>query len=853
MSFKQVTSLRKSGMLREAYDMAKADLEQEQSEWTYSAMFWVIRDYCKQYIANEQKAHAEECLEKMQSLLQNMNDFEGLAFKAVIALQKQLTPHWDIVGEMSELSKNGEVENSFETLWEIHKTDTLSHLLHEDFGWVIYRYLSKHSQEIGSYNTRKVLYTYINLENERPSLLHSQFLSFALNYSKYDESFKLLPFLKLWGPENLRTEDFNDSNVDGKSIPSLMSRIARSIVNYPWTEVQEFVDLLPMRKEQFIDMLKEHFFWNIYHSMEEGVTVHTWELFDQYLDFFPDAPGSSPHSKVLGLAERVMKDNNMTRFYHFFHKWNPEKLRTEDWEEEKGGNGEIYKPLAIKSMNKAIDALETLSNDQIVDLCWLIKLLDSAIEKYPNDDWLFRSKAILYMRAGQLNEAKDIYKNLCLKMGEKYYIWHELSHCCDDNNICIALLCKALSLEKNEDYVGKIRLELAKLLIKCQKYENASVELNLYKKHYSEKGWRIDPEIDILLSQCLSVTSRLQDNKNLYLDNIPIAEEYAYSDIPFVEVVLVDEWKNDKGKSMLTFVNADAIEFTVNKNRFQILKDCHIGQVWFFKLYKEEITHTIPSQYSWQPSKTEMQTKYIPLIATASELADWQILPEKYGYVHYVNTEKKVYHIYSTESILFCEHYKNQTLIKGDFVKFRQFQKKVKDDTKVFFKDIHKCERIEAITHFKKRIVAVDDVNAHRQLFHFVLGPKRISGILHYNQTELRPSVGDCISIRYFVRKIEDKYNPRHIKKVLEVVQCDTTDEINQELFRLIEGLLEVKYRDGNEYGNPDFAFIGDFYVHKNILERYKISSDCRVQAKVIYSGDDKWKVFEITKREETE
>ena len=42
---------------------------------------------------------------------------------------------------------------------------------------------------------------------------------------------------------------------------------------------------------------------------------------------------------------------------------------------------------------------------------------------------------------------------------------------------------------------------------------------------------------------------------------------------------------------MLTFVNADAIEFTVNKNRFQILKDCKIGQVWFFKLYKEEITH----------------------------------------------------------------------------------------------------------------------------------------------------------------------------------------------------------------------------------------------------------------------
>lgn len=851
MSFREVNSLRKSGNLKEAYDMAKADLEQEQSEWTYSAMFWVIRDYCKLYIAKEQKAHAEECLEKMQSLLQNMNDFEGLAYKAVIALQRQLTPNWDIVCKMSELSKEGDVVTPFETLWEIHKTVPLSRLLHEDFGWIIYRYLSKQYQEMGSYNTRKALLMYINLDNERPSLLHSQFLNFALNYSKIDKSFKLVPFLRLWGPDNLRTDDFNDSNVDGNSIPSLMSRIARSIVNYPLTEVQEFVDLLPMRKEQFIDMLKEHFFWNIYHSLEKSVTVQTWELFDQYLDFFPDAPGSPSHSKVLGLAERVMKDNNMSRFYHFFYKWNPKKLRIEDWKEEKGSNGETYKSLAIKSLNKAIDALETLPNDQIGDLYWLIKLLDSAVEKYPTDDWIIRSKALLLIRGGQLVEARDLYKNLCLKMGEKYYIWQELSHCCDDDNICIALLCKALSLEKNEDYVGKIHLELAKLLIKCQKYENASVELNLYKKHYSEKGWRINPEVDNLLAQCPSVANLLEDNDNFYSENIPIAEEYAYSGIAFIDVVLVDEWKNDKGKEMLTFVDGDTIDFSINKRRFSVLNKCHTGQVWKFKLYKEEITHTIPSQYSWQPSKTEIQTKYIPLTVKTSDLNDWQILPEKYGYVHYVNTEKDVYHIYSSDSILFCERYKNQALIQGDFVRFRQYQKKVKDDIKVFFKDIHKCDRNEAITHFKSRIVAVDDVNIQRQLFHFVLGPKRISGILHYSQTELRPSVGDCIMIRYFVRKIEDKNNQKPIKKILEIVQCEKTEEINQELIRTIEGLLEVKYRDGNDCGNPDFAFVGDFYVHRNILDRNNISSDCRVQAKVVYSGDNKWKVFEIIKREE--
>ena len=42
-----------------------------------------------------------------------------------------------------------------------------------------------------------------------------------------------------------------------------------------------------------------------------------------------------------------------------------------------------------------------------------------------------------------------------------------------------------------------------------------------------------------------------------------------------------------------------------------------------------------------------------------------------------------------------------------------------------------------------------------------------------------------------------------------------------------------------------DFAFIGDYYVPKYLLEKHKIITDCRVNAKVIYAGD-KWKVIEL-------
>ena len=66
----------------------------------------------------------------------------------------------------------------------------------------------------------------------------------------------------------------------------------------------------------------------------------------------------------------------------------------------------------------------------------------------------------------------------------------------------------------------------------------------------------------------------------MFSSNETPAEEYAYADISYTEMVLVDKWKTDEGKEMVTFVDGDAIEFTTNKKRFPALRNSHIGQVW---------------------------------------------------------------------------------------------------------------------------------------------------------------------------------------------------------------------------------------------------------------------------------
>ena len=594
----EIYALRRNGQLDEARQLAEKILRQDETNVdVLKAYAWTLIDICKR---EQQGGNLVEA-QKISDFLSRMHfdtqfdEFAETLVRKIQALRLTVNPFYAQIQEAKELSQNGNNDKAWEILTQLSVDGNLPEEVHESYGWAIYRYLRDHIAQLDSVQVRTQLKNYIYLHNERPSTLHSQILNFALNYSKQDSNFKLISFLKLWNPNNLRLDDFEDSRSnEGKTIPSLMSRIAKAIVDYPLDEIQEFVRLIPYRKDDFIEMIKNHFFWKLYRSTDGGVSSSTWELFNQYIELFNDTPASTSHSKVLGLAERTMKENDAWRFYDFFRRWNPEKLRTADWQEEKGDNGEIYKPLAVKSLKRVKEALENLSDEQLGDLQWLIDLYGIAIEKMPDDDWNIRSKALLHLRAGQQAEAKDIYKKLCQKMGEKYYIWSEFADCWEDVNVKIAFLCKALSLEKNEDFIGKMRLELARQLIKSQKYANAAVELGQYKKHYVGKGWRIDSEVDILLEQCTSVTPVSDNNAALYAENISIAEEYAYEDIPFTEVVLVDKRRNENGKTMMFFVDGNVIEFATDKKRFPRLSDSHKGQVWKFKLYEDETIRTIP-------------------------------------------------------------------------------------------------------------------------------------------------------------------------------------------------------------------------------------------------------------------
>jgi len=839
-----LSGIEKLNKLNNALNISRnLHLEDSSDEWIQKTFAWVLIDLCKYYIAERNLNQAGVCYNELITI-----DFQG--YDDIIENQKKfLLPKIDTnyseVQRAEELSKDGNNKEALAIFKNLISQNRLTEIHHESYGWVIYRYIKAEESNLSSIDVRTFLRDYMNLKNERPSMLHSMILNFALNYSKTHSDFKFYNFFLLWNPDNLRHEDLHDGYKDGKSIPSLISRICREFVNSnAEINIEEFLSKIDLSKETVLDFFRETIFWNIFNAHKENKFSDLWNLFEQYNNNYSKHGQSKWHSEILNLAERFMKENDEWRFLNFFKNWNPENLRTDDWKETKKDE-HTYKPLATKALKKTFEILKTQTSEQ--NYSWLIKPYETAIKLFPDDEWLLREKALLHFKNNELELAIKIYTQLVLELSNKHYVWQEFSDCIiSDNSLKIGMLSKALSLEKNEDFLGDIHLDLAKALIDENLLENALIELEAYKKHREIKGWKLSSLFDELHEKASSIKQSVKDNRELYKNYIPFAENFAYADLDWTELVLVDKWKDDKGKDRLTFTDGKMIDFAISKNRFETLKQSELGQILKFKLHKQEIKKEVEAKFAWSGKTIVTDHKYIPLIAEKSEKKHWEILEDTFAFVDYINKEKNIIHAITTgHKEVFFPQIKPELQI-GDFVTAKSYIKKVKDENRTELRQIQKIDKGSVISKFQTQIAIIDGINEQKQLFHFVLNSK-LQGIIRYSETRLRPNEGDFIKLSFATKTDKDK------KLRVKVLNIEPTEETNTNLRKDITGLLEVKYKDYNYDENmPDFAFIGDYYVPKYLLERHNIITDCRVNARAIYGEDKmklpKWKIIKLQK-----
>jgi hypothetical protein len=344
-----------------------------------------------------------------------------------------------------------------------------------------------------------------------------------------------------------------------------------------------------------------------------------------------------------------------------------------------------------------------------------------------------------------------------------------------------------------------------------------------------------------LASQIAPTENNIENNNLSHY--IQRAEDFVYSDFEWMDFVLTNKWTY-KDIERCDFYNADKLSFSVKTKQFmQLLRKAIIGNVYKFKCKVEEVSEPDPNA---RHSKSRIITKNIvtPLVIAASDKAPWSVLPIKYGIIDYINHDKNILHILTQESKqVFCANNLSDATANM-FVKFREYEEKHKDAIQTYVRCVSLCSRDEALTNMNHRIVVVDDVNENKQLFHIVLGPGLVSDIVRFDQTDIRPKVGDFLNVTYCIKKNKEG------KKRIKILDVKLTDQTCENVTNIISGMLSVKYNYSSdsfdEPSYPDFAFIGDNYVHSKILRKYGITDNCRVKAKLVLGGDNKWKVYDL-------
>ncbi len=447
MSYREVNDLRKSGQLDEALEMANADLEKDNSAWSYRALFWVLHDMCKQCLANDQKDQATELVEKLKEILPSMEaGQDSVAEKQVHFLEQQLSPFTAIIKQADQDSRdNSTVVKAFNNVKDIVCNDEigLDDFQQRTAGWILYRYAKHQLEKKATYNVKLALSLYLKLKVEKPSPLHSFILRMAVELeTEFRNDFKFTTFLEMWGFDSFSAEDWEQFTTDdGRKLPCLV---------------------------------------------EKAIGRYCKELVDDHIKLVPDE---------------------------------------------------------------------------------FIQLIEKAKNKFPRDGKLELNYARLLAARGETDQAINAYRTVTQKIPQAY-VWQEMAALISDREIKQAVLCKVITMQRDEQFLGDTRLLLAQQLIEDGNFTAAKFELDTYYRAKQEKGWSVKPPFRELAGRIPTGTQATHDNKELYRSKLDALNVFMYPDAKTAVVAYNGKtFTNKRGKQRAKIVASDGKSITIAPNR----------------------------------------------------------------------------------------------------------------------------------------------------------------------------------------------------------------------------------------------------------------------------------------------
>ena len=581
MLSKEVTALRKNGRLEEALKMAKTDLRIERNEYSISALFWVYRDMAIKEFEQRNIQNANAFLSEAKALSREPElEDDEIVQRAIASLLRRFAPNCDVLEQAAEQSKQGDVQGAYERVKQLLSHTSLNDSLHESYGWIIFRYLNNKYREIGSIPCRRLLVEYMNLHNERPSLLHSNMLNLASKISEIYSDFNFLAFIRLWGAEYFMYDDFSPSCYQGKEYPPLTSRVLERCFRMKY-DLEDVMSAFTANSK-IEKRLKDDFPWIAPPEIKESDVLEAFSkirYFDIYRESTSNGSGllqmfksycsviegrtirNTYHSKILKSIVWELKEENKEEFLKLFEQWGCGNFMPADWEKETAEDGKEYSSLVEKAVAEYMDVLKLKGQFSNASE-GVVNLLEEAVENSPDNGQYKRYLAKLLFAKGNAAEACSLYKLLLLTLNE-YYVWGELSEVIEDKTLAKSAVCKALSCGTSDVFLGSLHLKLAEMLIDERDYSSALTELKAYYATYSRKQWRIGEDYDRMLKRIPIGFTALDNNRELYDQQRQYIEDYVYSDIESQEFVVAELYKNSKQQQRVLFVDGNS-SFSVN-------------------------------------------------------------------------------------------------------------------------------------------------------------------------------------------------------------------------------------------------------------------------------------------------
>jgi len=344
------------------------------------------------------------------------------------------------------------------------------------------------------------------------------------------------------------------------------------------------------------------------------------------------------HTCFLQLADKLAKEGKLN-MGAYVRIWGLENLRPDDYEPFRTEDGNIYPSLAERVVQHA--SKDAFSRGVQEELHYILPFIDDCIIKYPDNIWLKLSKARTLMSIGRNDEALSFGLEVVKSKVNDYWAWELLGdiHKSITLETALSCYCKALLCSKDINFVSKVKIKLAELLIESEDYSKAKLEIEEVTTYRVDKNQNIPDSIEVLKTQpWYEAASATISNQALYISHAPVAEELLYSDLPWIDGILGEcftlDAKPNKPKRKL-YINSSTIPFEVSIPESKVL----VNGVEHGKGIK------IKGEYDHE-NRFQVYT-----LEKRDASTEWDIFDEYIGVVDHINVQKKLIHFIVSRTI----------------------------------------------------------------------------------------------------------------------------------------------------------------------------------------------------------